>query len=235
MSSVRGWIAEAADLLFPRTCPGCGANSPWCAGCAGTVKAPPREPVQGEAFLQHWPGPLPVVRSLARYSGPVRAAIVAGKERGRRDLPVLLGRELATGLATLIRLGLVEGHGSLVPAPTARAQARARGGDPVAAMAHTMMGAPALGGRWQVADCVYKRWGTRDSVGLTAAQRMRNLAGRIGLRARRLPECGTSVVMIDDVFTTGATAVATARALDREGIRVAAVLTVAAVPAWRLP
>ena len=34
---------------------------------------------------------LPTVWALTRYTDPVRSAILAGKERGRRDLPALLG------------------------------------------------------------------------------------------------------------------------------------------------
>jgi predicted amidophosphoribosyltransferase len=75
------------------------------------------------------------VWALARYTGPVRAAIVAGKERGRRDLPPTLGLALGRGLVRLRRSGVLPGALWLVPAPSRRSAARARGGDPVTAMA----------------------------------------------------------------------------------------------------
>lgn len=67
---------------------------------------------------------------------------------------------------------------------------------------------------------------TPPQVGLTAAQRRANVSGAFDvarpeqIRARR-------ILLIDDVFTTGATAGACARALKRAGAAYVAVLTVA--------
>lgn len=68
--------------------------------------------------------------------------------------------------------------------------------------------------------------GVRDSVGLSAAQRSENLAGRIGVRARapRGP-----VVLVDDVLTTGTTAAESVAALRRAGVGVDAVVVIGAV------
>jgi predicted amidophosphoribosyltransferase len=78
---------------------------------------------------------------------------------------------------------------------------------------------------WPVstADCLAMRPGTLDSAGLDPAERVRNLAGRLRVRPRRLPPRETSVVLIDDVITTGATVAGCARELDAAGVQVAAV------------
>jgi predicted amidophosphoribosyltransferase len=60
----------------------------------------------------------------------------------------------------------------------------------------------------------------RDSVGLSSADRQRNLAGRV-----RLTRSVTGpVVVVDDVVTTGATACESVRALQTAGADVHAVL-----------
>jgi predicted amidophosphoribosyltransferase len=67
---------------------------------------------------------------------------------------------------------------------------------------------------------------TRDSVGLGTAARERNIAGRVVLRGSP-PR--TEVMLVDDIVTTGATARESVRILQAAGVRVAAVLTIAAV------
>ena len=67
---------------------------------------------------------------------------------------------------------------------------------------------------------------TRDSVGLGTAARERNIAGRVVLRGSP-PR--TEVMLVDDIVTTGATVRESVRILQAAGVRVAAVLTIAAV------
>ena len=64
---------------------------------------------------------------------------------------------------------------------------------------------------------------TRDSVGLSSADRQANIAGRIRLLR---PVSGT-VLLVDDIVTTGATAAESVRVLQTAGAAVAAVVTVA--------
>ena len=84
--STRGLMAALLDLLLPDSCGGCGAPGPgWCAGCAASL-GPPLWPVL--------PGGPPVV-AAGRYRGPLRTAVLAYKERGRRDLAGPLSALLA--------------------------------------------------------------------------------------------------------------------------------------------
>lgn len=231
--------AELADLVLPRPCPGCGGPGPWCPGCATTLLGRPREPVLSEttldAFAAALPGrPVPVLRALARYRGPVRAAIVAGKERGRRDLPPRLGDALGAGLWRLQQVSLVPASVCLVPAPTRAAAARSRGGDPVLAMARSAAGRLAPRGHpIAVAACLRTAASAADSARLSATERAVNLAGRVRVRHALLPPPELPIVLLDDVLTTGATVIAACAALATVGREVSTVLTVAAVPPWR--
>lgn len=229
---VRDGAGTAMDLVLPRPCPGCGGSGPWCAGCDATLRGRPRR-ITLPDLPSGTGAALPPVWALARYRDPVRSAILAGKERGRHDLPPLLGIALGRGLWRLRRLGLLPPTVWLVPAPSRRSAARSRGGDPVVAMGRAA--ARWLAGRGcpaGVAPCLVTVGTARDSVGLDAAQRAANLDHRVRWVPGAAPPAATPVVLIDDVLTTGATSAAACRTLRGAGIEVAAVLVIAAVPGW---
>ena len=116
-------------------------------------------------------------------------------------------------------LNVVEGGGTVVPAPTRWMAARRRGGDPVARMAVAAT-APHPGLR--VIDALRMRTGGRDSVGLSGADRLRNVTGRVKVRR----SVDGAVVLVDDIVTTGATAAESVRILHGHGAHVLAVLAV---------
>jgi predicted amidophosphoribosyltransferase len=205
------------DLVLPKQCGGCGAPATaWCPSCARELAVRPDAPHLISPRLD--PG-VPVL-SLGRYAGARRKAIVAVKEHGRADLIRPLAEALRAGLEQLLTWGVLDTPLTLVPAPTRPAAARRRGGDPVTRMtAGAVAGLPGLA----VAPVLRMRPFTRDSVGLSSADRQRNIAGRIRLAAR----VSGPVVVVDDVITTGATATESARLLQTSGADVVAVLALA--------
>lgn len=208
-----------ADLVLPLECGGCGAPSTrWCRACAHTIATRAAEPVLVTPRLD--PG-VPVF-ALGRYAGPRRQAILAVKEHGRTDLLGPLGEALGVGLGRLLTWGVVSTPLVAVPAPTRATAARRRGGDPVARMAR-VAAAPGV----TVVDALRMRAFTKDSVGLSAGARQRNVDGRIRLRKSALGEGSGEVVLVDDVVTTGATATESVRVLQTIGARVVAVLAIA--------
>lgn len=235
MSDTWNPIRLALDLVLPRPCPGCGGPDPWCVGCAAALATRPRLIKLPEATLDAAAdSPLPTARAIARYAGPVRAAILAGKEHGRTDLPPLLGDSVGTALLRLRRIALVPDRLWIVPAPSRRAAARRRGGDPVTVMARSAAGRMASHGVFAgVAPCLYTAGRARDSVGLDAVARAANLAGRIRFRRGSTPPDGARVLLLDDVVTSGSTSLAAVRTLAEQGIEVAAILAVATAAPWR--
>jgi ComF family protein len=71
-----------------------------------------------------------------------------------------------------------------------------------------------------------RRKATPSQAGSTAAARRRNLRGAFAVRAPEQVR-GKSILLVDDVFTTGATAAAAAAALKRAGAAHVTVLTLA--------
>jgi predicted amidophosphoribosyltransferase len=240
-AAVRTWGREVLELVLPLVCPGCHVPGAWCRHCAASVDGPPRAVMLTDRMLDACTAlglGVPAVYAVTRYSGPARAAIIAGKERGRRDLPAILGVALGRALQWLQETAVIARGLWLVPAPTRRSAARARGGDPVLAMARSAARhLAAIGRPTGVAPCLGLARGARDSVGLDAAARTANLTGRVRYRAQASPPPGAEIVLVDDVLTTGATVIATLRALAEVDIAVAGVLVVASVlplrPAWR--
>ena len=207
------------DLLLPLACGGCGAPSiRWCAGCAAALAVHTDQP----HVITPRADPGVPVFALGHYTGARRQAIVALKEHGRSDLVMPLARALALGIHQLGRWGVVGFPLTVVPAPTRRAAARRRGGDPITRIAAV---ATAAHPRIAVVNAVRTVGPVRDSVGLSPAARERNIAGRVRLSAAPRGE----VLLVDDIVTTGATARETVRVLLAGGVRVVAVLALAQV------
>jgi ComF family protein len=215
-------VRALLDLVFAASCVGCGADGDsWCRECASALQGRPR-------LRQPWPCPpdLPPTFAVADYADPVRAALLAYKERDVASLR----RPLAVALANAVTLAAAEGPLVVVPVPSTRRARRRRGFDPVGSLATAAARLlRAQGRRVAVAPLLVHTRAVDDSAGLTSAQRAANLAGAFAVRRGALRRCPVdAVVVVDDVVTTGATIADAARALRAAGIPVTAAATVAA-------
>lgn len=205
------------DLVLPLQCGGCGAPSTrWCDTCGKELAVKPDEPHLISPRVETG---VPVF-SLGRYAGARREAIVAVKEHGRADLIEPLAAALGAGLGQLLTWGVIELPLTVVPAPTRRWAARRRGGDPI-----TRVALAATAGRRDVTvvQALRTRALVADSVGLSSADRQRNIAGRV----KMVRPVRGEVVVVDDVVTTGATASESVRVMQPAGATVVAVLAIA--------
>ena len=221
-------------LVLPVACAGCGRDDvPWCARCRAALAGPVRRCEEGAARLDRLDGtpPLPVW-TVADAVGPVRAAVIAWKDRGRTDLTAgLSGVARRLGVAAAVGLAGAGGRATVlvVPAPSTAATRRRRGRSHTRELAGGVVaGMSDERARAVVADVLVRRGG--HQVGLGARERERNLVGQVAVR-RRARVAGALVVLVDDVLTTGATLAAARTALEAAGAHVAGAAVLAATPA----
>ncbi|HVX47226.1 MAG TPA: ComF family protein [Mycobacteriales bacterium] len=213
-------LSEALDLVFPVFCVGCGQpGTAFCPSCSRAVQEP----------AEHSPSPrppgLPLLVTAGRYEGAVRSALLAYKERGRRELVHPLGIALAHAVWFVLHAVGAGSPVTLVPVSSRRSLARARGGDHMVRMSRRAVLALRDSGIDARVESVLRVMSSaRDSVGLTAAERAGNMQGAMTARPLRAPP---PAVVVDDLVTTGATAREACRALRSVGVEPIAVAAVA--------
>jgi predicted amidophosphoribosyltransferase len=169
--------------------------------------------------------------AAGEYDGLVRAVILSHKEHGTFSLATPLGHVLAGAVRAALD---PDAATVLVPVPSRAGVVRARGHDPVLRMTRAAARRLRGGGhRVRVVELLEQRGEVRDQAGLSAGERSANLTGSMVVRptgraALARTDLMLSLVLCDDVLTTGATAREAQRALEDSGLRVRAVTTVGA-------
>ncbi len=229
------------DLLVGSHCLGCARpGRAWCAHCDGRLVGWPR-PVSPDPP----PPGLAPCWAAAPYDGVLRELVVAHKEHHVLALASPLGRLLATSVRAAIDRAPIDrppidrapGGTSrvlLVPVPSRSSTVRRRGHDATRRLCAVAGRLLRSGGvDVEVVPLLRLRAGVLDQAGLEASARRANLAGSMTVRGPRLARAGrrrepVTVLICDDVLTTGSTTREAQRALEACGVRVAAVVTVAA-------
>jgi ComF family protein len=156
--------------------------------------------------------------AYAEYDGRVRKLIHLLKYEGIKTLAEPLGRYLSLALPRGERFDV------MVPMPLHWLRRLQRGfnqSELLAAALSRRTGIPVVAAMKRVRK-------TDPQAGLTSAQRRQNVSGAFSVTGRKAIQ-GKSVLIVDDVLTTGATVGACAGALRRAGARRVSVLTVARV------
>lgn len=218
-------LARLADLALPPRCPGCGevtsADHRFCAKCWGSLRflGPPwcascqipfefdrgEGSVCGECLAD--PPPHDGVRAAVAYGEVARHVALKLKYGGRMAYA-------ATMAAAMVRL-MPAGAELLVPVPLHRWRMWGRGFNQAALIAEALAktsGVPAD------VHLLRRPKATPVLRGLGPRGRAKAVAGVFALAAdARAKLAGRTVILVDDVHTSGATARACARILKRGG------------------
>jgi ComF family protein len=215
---VRSVAARALLLVAPPVCAACDApleqDRLFCTACEPATELVEDRLATGLRVI-----------ATAPFDGAIAAAIRRYKYGGRPDLARLLGARLALALRSASIGVSHEAATWLVPVPLHAERLAERGYNQsalIAAYAGPPVGIPLL-------TCGLARTRrTVEQAALQAKDRGKNVDGAFVVKpgAVRARLRGADVILVDDVVTTGATALACARALEHVG---ACVLCVAGV------
>jgi ComF family protein len=201
----REWAAVCPDCWsklepIPRPfCPQCGMPAPVIEGLCGSCR-------RGDHAFD-------LARSLFLFTDPMRGILHHFKYSGRVSLAQPLGRRLRDHMHQEGFQGTI-----VLPVPLHRARERERGFNQAELLARRL-GLPVDRG------LLRRRKNTPSQTGLSRSQRALNLSAAFEVR-RTPPDC---VLVVDDVYTTGATLHEIAKTLKRAGTSRVEVLTVARV------
>jgi competence protein ComFC len=212
---------HALSVIFPSGCVSCGNERtvypfPVCPGCVTEILSsdPPERMCSGRIKKTH---------SCLWYTPSVKCCIQSFKFRGNIALAGFFKRILRSyTLCSGIRK---ENHDIIVPVPLHRLRKRKRGynqSEILAKMAADMLGIPVR------ADILTKVRNTPPQSGLTKTERNRNLKGSFAVADMSALK-GKSVLLVDDVTTTGTTLEECARVLTASGASSISAFTLARV------
>lgn len=232
--------ALAADIVLPPTCPACRSavadGLALCARCWSAIRfiEPPLCPIYGTPFAYDLgegivsaealadPPPFRRARAAAIYGDAARRLVHHVKYHDRPDL----ARVMATAMFRAGRTLLAEAA-LIVPVPLYRWRLWQRRFNQSAELGASLS---RLAGVPHDPFVLERRRSTRRQVGLSAAQREENVRGAFRVRETARPRIAAKpVLLVDDVYTSGATAKAATRALLRAGAASVDVLTFARV------
>ena len=232
---------EVVLFIYPSTCAGCSihldseGSGPFCPVCLKTLELVPEPycPTCGKPYSTAGPTPhlcgdclggvhlFDRARATGFYRGLLREVIHRFKYGGQTFLARPLAKILAASGKELAKLHKID---LIVPVPLHSKRLRQRGFNQASLLARHL--GSALKISVDYASLRRSRW-TEPQTGLTRRQRAINVKGAFDLaRPERIE--AKSILLVDDVFTTGETVNQCVRALKKDGgAKEVVVLTVA--------
>jgi ComF family protein len=225
LREIRAGLSPLVDLVYPPRCPACGSalarQDGLCADCWNALETPgnPACTTCGQPIAQNRSGDLHCwlcrqeaprhngIRAATVYNDISRDLVLKFKHGGKLSLAALMAQMMARTLED----AMPGNEPLLVPVPLHRVRLWERGYNQAALLADEL----ARRGKGTLSvDLLERRRRTPSLGGLGREERRRVLADAIAVRAaRRKSLKGRSVILVDDVYTSGATSAACVEAL----------------------
>ncbi|MFX4272869.1 ComF family protein [Propionibacteriaceae bacterium Y1685] len=213
-----------SDLVLGSRCAGCGTPGRLlCETCRAVLDAGVLADVRPDPCPPHFPTTV----TAGQYEPVVQRLVSAYKDGGVWSLRAPLAQRAWWAVAALLAAHASTGvRPVLVPLPSRAAAIRRRGLDTTRALAGTVTRTARRHGlHLRVRHGLRFHRRVDDQAGLDATERAANLAGALTARPWT---AGTSVILLDDVTTTGASLAEATRALTAGGAEVIGAAVIAA-------
>jgi len=195
---------------------------PCCARCGAPLSPPYATTAPRCRECAELPASLRIVRSVCAFGGPASAIVHALKYGGWTALAEPVAQRIA---ALSLPRDVRDEADLVVPVPLSATRLRERGYNQAALIAEALARRT---GRRCLSESLVRTRSTRTQTSLHPSERRANVAGAFAVAApHRAALQGAHVLLVDDVWTTGATAVACTEALIAAGARVVSALTFA--------
>ena len=230
--SVRALVTEFLDFFLPAVCLACRDHLPLecsaelvCGPCRTRLRVPswPRcrrcgfpvgsgvGPADRYFECADWGTELSAARFSVVLRSPATSLVHGLKYGGWSDLANFMGERM---VRSAIPEDLASGPYLIAPVPTTRGRARARGYNQARLLAEVVSDRVQM----PLIDALERSRRGPSQVGLHPAERRANVKNAFTVRAdARATLTGARVLLIDDVLTTGSTAMQAARPLVQAG------------------
>ena len=212
------WASGLADMILPRTCAVCGGGLSLrerhvCAGCLADLprtyfSCMSRNQLSDRfnALVQVFPGPEPAGGPLYSYATALffyRAGYRNITRRLKYHADLGIGRYFAGMLAKEMAVsGIYSNVDAVIPVPLHWTRRWSRGYNQAKVIARVLadrLGAPVLEG------VLYRCRRTRTQTRMTIGKKSANVAGAFMVKRGSRLSGVSHILLVDDVFTTGAT------------------------------
>ena len=220
------------DWLFPRRCPVCGGivaprGALICPGCLGKL-SPVRQPACrrcGKEVLHErmeycpdcsrYPRSFDGGMALLNYNEAARRSMAAVKYKNKREYLDFYGEAMKVRMTKRVKHWQAD---ALIPVPVHPSRRRQRGYNQAEELAKR------LEKHWQIpmdAGLLIRAKKTMPQKNLNPRERLANLQEAFAVKKERLAEGKVSetVILVDDIYTTGSTIEACSRVLKAAGVK----------------
>lgn len=217
---------EIVSLSGEKICPEClnklhFVKEPVCLKCGKEIESERQEYC---ADCMHWNKAFEAGMALVNYEETARRSMAGIKYKNKREYLDFYADEMVRHYTDKIRHICPD---MLVPVPIHPRRRWERGFNQAEVLAHK------LAKEWKIPVCVdllIRRKQTEPQKNLSPAERRKNLKGAFeSVKRADGAECA---VLVDDIYTTGATAQACTLALKEAGIKKVYVLTICIGSGW---